>query len=49
MIMEPMMKFASIICMLAGLALYLTTLNPKINRVGEIMFAVGLFITLWKL
>ena len=32
----------SLIVAIIGLALYLPSITPKVNRVGEIMFAVGL-------
>lgn len=36
----------SLIACLIGLVLYLPTLNPKVNRVGEIMFFAGLLALL---
>lgn len=47
--MEPLPELAAVIVCLAGALLYTLALHPKANRIGEIMFAVGLFIVLFKL
>lgn len=44
-----LIRFAAVIICAIGLVLYFVASNPKLARVGEIMFASGLFAVLLKL
>lgn len=42
-----MLTISLIVCLLGLVLYFLPVNNPKVNRVGEIMFALGLFAWLW--
>lgn len=44
-----MIAIIPVVVMLAGLLLYLMASNPKAQRIGEILFSVGAFFTVWVL